>query len=203
MVEKLIVGSLNTNCYLFYSKSKNCVIIDPGDDAEYIIDTIFKLQLNPLAVIATHGHFDHILAVDQLKMTFTIPFCCNENDKFLVKSMKKRATRWLSRKIYEINPKIDTNLQSKYKIKDISFTILSTPGHTPGSICLYSKKENILFSGDTIFSDGAIGRYDFSYSNKLDLEKSIHLILKLSNETKIYSGHGEETNVKKEKNYHK
>jgi len=203
MIEKLIVGSLSTNCYLYYLKSKNCIIIDPGDDAEYIIDTISRLQLNPLAIIATHGHFDHILAVNQLKKTFGISFCCNKNDQFLVNSMKKRATRWLPRKIYEQNPKIDINLQKNYKIEDISFTILSTPGHTPGSICLYIKKDNILFSGDTIFSEGAVGRYDFSYSNKLDLEKSIHLILQLSNQTKIYPGHGENTYVKKEKNYHK
>jgi len=203
MIEKLIVGSLSTNCYLFYLKSKNCVIIDPGDDAEYIIDTISRLQLNPLAIIATHGHFDHILAADQLKKTFDISFCCSRNDQFLVKSMKKRATRWLPRKIYEENPEIDINLHKNYEIEDISFSILSTPGHTPGSICLYFKKDNILFSGDTIFSDGGIGRYDFSYSNKLDLEKSIHLILQLSNKTKIYPGHGESTYVKKEKNYHK
>ncbi|MFH1971659.1 MAG: MBL fold metallo-hydrolase [Patescibacteria group bacterium] len=203
MIEKLVVGGLSTNCYLYYLKSKNCVIIDPGDDAEYIIDTISRLQLKPLAIIATHGHFDHILAADQLKKTYLIPFYCNRSDEFLVKSMNKRAGRWLPRKIYEENPEIDFNLQSKYKIEDISFAILSTPGHTLGSICLYSKNENILFSGDTIFSDGYIGRYDFSYSNKLDLEKSIQLILQLSNETKIHPGHGEETNVKREKIYHK
>lgn len=203
MVETLIVGSLGTNCYIYYSKSRDCIIIDPGDDAEYIIDTISKLSLNPLAIIATHGHFDHILAVDQLKQTYKIPFCCSIKDNFLVKSMKQRASRWLLRKIYEVNPKIDTNLERVYSVSDIKFKILTTPGHTPGSICLYSKKENILFSGDTIFANGSIGRYDFSYSNKLRLEKSIHLILQLTGETKIYSGHGDETNIKKEEKYHK
>jgi len=203
MIEKLVVGSLSTNCYIYYLANKNSVIIDPGDDAEYIIDTILKLKLNPLAVIATHGHFDHILAVDQLKRTFNIPFYCSKNDKFLVNSMTKRAGHWLSRKIYELNPTIDNDLVNEFKVKDISFSVFSTPGHTPGSVCLYFKEENVLFSGDTIFSDGYIGRYDFSYSNKLDLEKSIQLILQLSNETKIYSGHGEKTSVKKECKYHK
>jgi glyoxylase-like metal-dependent hydrolase (beta-lactamase superfamily II) len=203
MVETLIVGNLGTNCYLYYSKSKDCVIIDPGDDAEYIIDTISKLSLKPLAIIATHGHFDHILAVEQLKLTYEIPFCCSIKDEFLTKSMKQRASRWLSRKIYEVSPKIDADLKDLINFGDIGFKIISTPGHTPGSICLYSEKENILFSGDTIFANGSIGRYDFSYSNKLRLEKSIHLILQLTGETKIYSAHGDETNVKKEEKYHK
>lgn len=203
MIETLIVGNLSTNCYLYYSKSKDCIIIDPGDDAEYIIDSITRLSLNPLAIIATHGHFDHILAVDQLKQTYKIPFCCSIKDDFLAKSMKQRAGRWLSRKIYEISPKIDINLEKIFSVSDISLKILSTPGHTPGSVCLYLKKENIIFSGDTIFANGSIGRYDFSYSNKLQLEKSIHLILQLTSETKIYPGHGEKTNVKQEKKYHK
>jgi glyoxylase-like metal-dependent hydrolase (beta-lactamase superfamily II) len=203
MVKKLIVGSLQTNCYLFYSVSKNCVIIDPGDDAEYIIDTISRLSLKPISIIATHGHFDHILAVDQLRRTFNIPFYCNNKDLFLVNTMKLRATRWLSRKIYEVNPEIDFNIPKIYKNGDIVFKILFSPGHTPGSVCLYSKKENLLFSGDTIFKNGSTGRYDFSYSSKLGLEKSIDLILQLPNETKICPGHGESTNVKKEKNYHK
>ena len=203
MIETLIVGNLATNCYLYYSKSKDCIIIDPGDDPEYIIDSIIKLGLNPIAIIATHGHFDHILSVDQLKQTYKIPFYCSLKDNFLVKTMKQRATKWLSRKIYEVNPKIDIDLMNTFSLGEIEFTILETPGHTPGSICLYSKKDNIIFSGDTIFANGDIGRYDFSYSNKLQLEKSIHLILQLTDETEIYSGHGESTDVKKEKKYHK
>ena len=203
MVETLIVGSLSTNCYLYYSKSKDCVIIDPGDDAEYIIDSITRLGLKPVAIIATHGHFDHILAVDQLKQTYQIPFCCNLKDEFLTKSMKQRANRWLSRKIYEVSPKIDIEIKDSISFGDINLKVLTTPGHTPGSVCLYLEKEKIIFSGDTIFADGYIGRYDFSYSDKLRLEKSIHLILQLTGETKIYSGHGESTDVKKEKKYHK
>jgi len=203
MVETLIVGSLSTNCYLYYSKSKDCIIIDPGDDAEYIIDTITRLSLKPRAIIATHGHFDHILAVEQLKQIFKIPFYCSIKDKFLTKSMRQRASRWLSRKIYEISPDIDIDFKDVISLGEISFEVISTPGHTPGSICLYSKKENLLFSGDTIFAKGYIGRYDFSYSDKLQLEKSIHLILQLTGETKIYPGHGEETYVKQEQKYHK
>ena len=203
MVETLTVGSLSTNCYLYYSKSKDCVIIDPGDDAEYIIDSITRLGLNPIAILVTHGHFDHILSVYQLKQTYKIPFYCSLKDDFLVKSMKQRATRWLSRKIFELNPKIDKDYKKTFNSGEISLEVLSTPGHTPGSICLYSREDGLVFSGDTIFANGSIGRYDFSYSDKLRLEKSIHLILQLTDETKIYPGHGEETYVKQEKKYHK
>lgn len=203
MYKKLTVGSLQTNCYLYYLKNKNCIIIDPGDDAEYIIDSIQKYELKPVAIVATHGHFDHLLSVSQLKETFNIPFLISKKDVFLVSSMRDRAKHWLSRKIFEINPSVDGYLLDKLEIEGFKISVLSTPGHTPGSVCLYDKDQNILFTGDLIFSDGNIGRYDFSYSNKLDLENSIQLILQLQNETKVCPGHGEETSIKKEKEFHK
>jgi glyoxylase-like metal-dependent hydrolase (beta-lactamase superfamily II) len=203
MYKKLVVGPLQTNCYLYFSKNRSCLIVDPGDDAEYITDKINEYNLNPIAIIATHGHFDHILSVDQLKKTFNIPFLVSKKDEFLVKSMAQRAKKWLGRKIYEQNPKIDNYLEDKLSLEINKLKIIKTPGHTPGGICIYVKEEKLLFTGDTIFSDGYVGRTDFSYSNKLDLENSIKLILQLPDETKILSGHGEETNVKKEKKYHK
>jgi len=201
---KLIVGDLQTNCYLLYSDlSKKCVIIDPGDNSEYISSKISDLDLEPVSIIATHGHFDHILAVNDLKLIYKIPFYCHKDDAFLVNSMVKRAQKWLSRKIVEQNPKTEFFLGTEYKNSDFIIKVMHTPGHTPGSVCLYLKKENILFSGDVLFSGGNIGRYDLSYSNRFDLYKSIRLLLKLSNKTVIYSGHGEETNIEKEKEYFK
>jgi len=203
MYKKLVVGSLETNCYLYFLKDHSCLIIDPGDDAEYIADKITEYNLKPLAIIATHGHFDHILSVDQLKKSFSIPFLISKKDEFLVRSMTQRAKRWLKREVYEQNPKIDNYLENKISLKINEFKIIETPGHTPGGICIYISEEKLLFTGDTIFTDGYVGRTDFSYSNKLDLENSIKLILQLPDETKVLSGHGEETNVKKEKKYHK
>ena len=203
-IKKITVGTLQTNCYLMYNqKSKESLVIDPGDDLEFITSSISSLELNPIAILATHGHFDHILAASQLQQIYKVPFYCHKEDKFLVDSMKKRAERWLSRKIVESPPKISGFLDKDLKINNFRMKILHTPGHTPGSVCFHFRDQKILFSGDVIFDRGAVGRYDFSYSSKTQLEKSIKLILELEDSTKIFPGHGKNTYVKKERKYHK
>ena len=85
-IEKLIVGQLQTNCYLVWDKkTREGIIIDPGDDAEYIISRIKDLEIKPQMILATHGHFDHVLAVLELKLAFKIPFLLHRKDLFLVK----------------------------------------------------------------------------------------------------------------------
>ena len=201
-IEKLVVGSLGTNCYLLADNlSEEAIIIDPGDDAEYIIQKILDLGLKPKAILATHGHFDHILASAEIQEAFNIPFYISKKDLFLVKSLTNRASRWLERKIVEYPPKaLILNNEIKKQLKNkYDFQVIETPGHTPGSLSFYLKSINSLFSGDTIFSNGAYGRYDFSYSNKSDLAKSIKRILKLPDKTGILPGHGKKTNIKNEK----
>lgn len=197
-IEKLVVGSLQTNCYLYWDeKSQKAIIIDPGDDGDFIAQKILSLKLKPLLIIATHGHFDHILAVTELKLAFNIPFLINRADLFLL----NRASRTAQ---FFIGVKPDPSLPADRFIKEgdiVKFgkeglKVIETPGHTPGGISLY--KKGILFSGDTIFSDG-YGRTDFSYASRSDLEKSIKKILKLPPETIIYPGHGQETSVEEAK----
>ena len=202
--ERLVVGPLETNCYLIYDqRSKKCIIVDPGDESEYISSKIEELDLDPVSIIVTHGHFDHILGVSDLKLIYKIPFFCHKNDLFLVDSMNKRAKRWLKRKITEQDPKVDYIFEDYIKIPDFNIKVLETPGHTPGSVSFYLKEEKILFTGDTIFANGIIGRYDLSYSHKEELDKSLNKILKFPGETKIFPGHNELTNVKEEKKYYK
>lgn len=188
----LIVGLMQENCYLVYdSKSRETVIIDPGDDADYIERIISDNKLVPKSIIATHGHFDHIMAVLELKLAYNIPFYIHKNDEFLVKNMQSSAKHFLGI-VADPPPNIDYFLDSKSKIKfgDISLEIIETPGHTPGSCCLYFKKENILFTGDLLFEDGSVGRTDFSYSSREKLYKSLQKIQKLPAKTQILPGHG-------------
>lgn len=202
--ERLVVGSLQTNCYLIYNqRSKKCIIVDPGDDSEYISSKIEELNLKPVSIIVTHGHFDHILGVSDLKLIYKIPFFCHENDLFLVESMNKRAKRWLDREITEQVPKVDFVFEDYLKIPGFKIKVLKTPGHTPGSVSFYIKEGKILLTGDTIFANGIIGRYDLSYSSKEKLDRSINEILKFPEETKIFPGHNKLTNVKEEKKYYK
>lgn len=201
----LPVGQLQANCYLVYDKkSSNCVIIDPGDDADYIERIIADYKLIPIQIVATHGHFDHNMAVLELKLAYKIPFKINFRDKFLIENISSSARHFLA---IETGPpaEIDGNLLDKDKIKigRDYLTVFETPGHTPGSICLYRKAKGILFTGDTLFADGGIGRTDFSYSNHQQLISSLQKIFRLPGTSKIYPGHGRSSTLKEEIIHHR
>ena len=166
------------------------LIIDPGDDAEYIYNTINTLNLQPQAILATHGHFDHLGAVNELKLAFKIPFCMHQKDEVLLQWFRK-STLHFTKVDPGPAPIIDKYLGTKY----LKFKIILTPGHTPGSVCLYSPKNKIIFVGDLIFKGGGVGRWDFPYADKKLLEKSVQRICKLPDETLVYPGHGEPTTI--------
>jgi glyoxylase-like metal-dependent hydrolase (beta-lactamase superfamily II) len=138
-------------------------------------------------IVATHGHFDHIMAAYTLQRAYNIPFYIHEDDIFLLSRMQSSAEHFLGLKNVD-PPPVPT------KIKNLPF--IHTPGHTPGSICLYFKKNNVLFSGDTIFADGAVGRTDHEYSDPAALSRSVKKILSYPAGTRILSGHGEESKIK-------
>jgi len=189
-VNILIVGQLMTNCYLVNDANNNCLIIDPADDAEYIINRIKDLELNPKAIIATHGHFDHILAVNELKLAYNIPFFLHEKDEKFLKWTRK-STMVFTRNDPGPAPKVDKYIKEKnLKINSFEFEIILTPGHTPGSISFYNKKSKTVFVGDVIFEHGGVGRTDLPYSNTKDLIQSIKRLNKLPLNTTVYSGHG-------------
>jgi hydroxyacylglutathione hydrolase len=200
-IKRLVVGQMGTNCYLVTNqKSGETLIIDPGDDAEYVSGEISKLDIHPISIIATHGHFDHIMAACALQLAYNIPFFMHKSDAFLLDNMQSSAQHFLGILTVDPPPKIPKFLTNKDTIADLA--VLHTPGHTPGGICLYAKNEHMLLVGDTIFADGGVGRTDFSYSNKIQLDTSIKTILSLPSNTILYTGHGEETTVKQELYYH-
>lgn len=167
--EKLIVGPLGTNCYIFGSdKTNEVVVIDPGGNAEAIITSIDKLKGKPIAVLLTHGHFDHTTKVGKILRHFEIPLMYNKKEYDSGTFNQKEANRWL----------VEGDV---IKIGEIKLLTLETPGHSPGSLCFYSSdvdkfkgKEisGILFTGDLIFR-GSIGRSDFQGGNQNLLFESI------------------------------
>ena len=196
-VVKLTLGALSTNCFLVYDKSgRQGIIVDPSDSGEFITKELTEKEIIPIAIVATHGHFDHILAGTHLALTLKIPFEMNKKDEFLLDKMQDSSFRFTGN-AEDVPPKIGRSLKNGDKIVlgQSSLEVLETPGHTPGSISLYSKEDNLCFSGDLVFSDGSIGRYDFSYSEKDKLLKSVDKILKLPARTKLFCGHGEDTSV--------
>lgn len=207
----LTVGDLDANCYLVSdSATGDTLIIDPGDDADFITDTLTSEKLKPIAIVLTHGHFDHVLGCLELKLNYDLPIYLHEKDKKLYSSANQSASHWLKKKTLKVPP-IDQFIKAGNEIKvgNQKLVVIETPGHTPGSICLFSAFPStyrrrgiplpregeasgtnpILFTGDTLFKD-SVGRTDFSYSSSKDLQKSLTTLKKLPPETIIYPGHG-------------
>lgn len=196
---KYSLGQLQANCY-FLIEDQDCLIIDPADDASFILEELQRQQLNLIGMLATHGHFDHIGAVGEIQLSFNVPLYIFKEDQFLIDRLNETAKYFLGFDPHFVKPitvKYLTN--TKFRVHNLEFRIIKTPGHTPGSCCFYFKEENVVFTGDTLFKDG-IGRTDLSYSSQDDLKKSLKKIFKLPEEIIIYPGHGEETLIQNEIN---
>ena len=193
-IKILTLGELQTNCYLLFDdKTKDGIVIDPADEANFLSEQILQLNLNPLYLIATHGHFDHLLASSELQLAFNIPLLLHSNDLKLAKQMQKSAQWWLKRKIIEKAPSQIQFVKENDRIKigNIVLKVIHTPGHSPGGICLYVQEEKILFTGDTLFAQGTPGRTDFAYGSALQLKRSLKKLSNLPPQTVLYPGHGE------------
>jgi len=204
-ITTLIVGQMATNCYLLSDPvTHEAAIVDPGDDAEYISDTVFRLHMKPIMIIATHGHFDHIMAAYALTMNYRIPFCIHGDDLFLVDRMEPTARHYLGYKEIDPKPAVDNQISEGqiFMIGNAPVIVCHTPGHTPGSVCLEIPQNNTLLSGDTIFASGAVGRTDYAYGSPAALKRSIGRILSYPKKTRILPGHGQETSVAAEKAFH-
>ena len=200
--ETIVLGDLETNCYIVWDEeTKQCLIIDPADDGIAVSEEIQARSLKPIGVLVTHGHFDHIMGALDLKLIYKIPFYCNSKDEFLLGRQSKTASHFLKRKTDVPNfQKIDIDLDQIEKINlgDEILQIIKTPGHTPGSLCLYNKKGGLLFSGDTLFFQ-ARGRTDFAYGSTTQIYKGLAKLMKLPADTDVLPGHGQMTTIGTEK----
>lgn len=190
-IEKLVVGWLNTNCYLVYDDSFG-VIIDPGGDCDVLLKRIKDLSgIKFTHIINTHGHEDHTLCDRFFKKNFGFKILIHEDDSLYLKpdSINKKYNEDFE----GVDPDVLLKDKDVLKIGTLKFSVSHTPGHTPGSILLVM--DDVIFSGDTIFK-GTIGRVDFEYG---DGEKMKESILKILNSFKnnyiIYPGHGKETTL--------
>lgn len=203
VLKRLEVGPLKANCYLIGNKvTKEAIVVDPGGDPDYISQKLIDLTLTPVAIIATHGHFDHVLGAFALQNNYKIPFWMNEKDEFLLKRQDNTVSHFLGY-TYDPPAKVNQDIgkRKKLKLADLEIDVIKTPGHTPGGMSLYIQSLNSVFVGDLIFKDGAVGRTDFGYSDLKELNRSIKKVLSLPKATKIFSGHGDETAVGAEEGY--
>ncbi|OGK11816.1 hypothetical protein A2954_05170 [Candidatus Roizmanbacteria bacterium RIFCSPLOWO2_01_FULL_37_12] len=197
-VYSFTLGQLQANCY-FLIEADQCLMIDPADEASFILEELQRRKLKLVGMLATHGHFDHVMAAGEIQKSLGIPLHIHSKDLFLIDRLEQTAEYFLGFRPAVLKPTLIKHLiKAENKIRAFKFNLIHTPGHTPSSICFYFKKEKIIFTGDTLFKRG-IGRYDFSYSSKKELKKSLEKILKLPDDTVVYPGHGEKTTIGEEK----
>ena len=204
IIDSLALGAYETNCYVLRNSenSKDCLIVDAGLGANKLIEFLQENQLNPVAVVLTHGHIDHIEGVAALRAEFPeIKVYIHILDAEMLNEPFSNLSA-MTGAHFSIEP-ADFLLEDESVIEEagIKLTVLHTPGHTPGGICLYSKDDGIVFTDDTLFAE-SIGRTDFPNGDTQQLLKSIReKLFVLPDETKVYSGHGPSTSIAHEKKY--
>jgi glyoxylase-like metal-dependent hydrolase (beta-lactamase superfamily II) len=197
-IQTLVTGVFQENCFILWDDTgSECLLIDPGDDAEKISASIQSLGLSPLGILNTHGHIDHIGAVNDLKKEFEIPFYLPVGEKAILELYETTAL-YFGLKPRE-KPEVDFWLEneSKLTLGPFSFQVYFTPGHTPGGQCY--KIENHLFSGDTLFKR-SVGRTDLPGGDWNTLEQSLKMLVsEIPEDTLIHSGHGPDTTMARER----
>ncbi len=199
-VETKVVGVLQTNCYIVHN-NKEAIIIDPGSDAQKIINIITQKKLQPILIVNTHYHFDHTGANKDIKEAFGVPIAIGEKDAPFLENAYIDGLMFMID--VKPSPKADILLKENDKVPigfDIELFVLETPGHSMGSICLINKQEHAIFSGDTLFFE-SIGRFDLPNSSENDLKQSLKKLLLLPDNCIVYPGHGPTTTIQHEKFY--
>jgi glyoxylase-like metal-dependent hydrolase (beta-lactamase superfamily II) len=195
--EFVIVGALETNCYLVYcEESRESVIIDPGAEPEKIFPVITELDIKPVCILNTHGHMDHVGANKDMKDKFSVPLLIHALDSPMLDASAQLELMLVFGG--RASPPADRFLAEGDLVTfgRSSLRVVHTPGHSPGGISLLGR--GILFSGDTLFC-GGVGRTDLPGGSRKDLENSIRSkILTLPGETLVCPGHGPFTTVGQE-----
>ena len=192
----LVVGEIETNCYLLINEdTKEAVIVDPADNAGMIIKTAGKEECTPKAVFLTHGHWDHFLAVKEVASHFNIPVVCEEDEAEVLGDPMLNLTSRHEPGPETIIPDITVKDLEEIQFAGFTFQVLHTAGHTKGSCCYYLKDENVLIAGDTMFRNG-YGRVDLPTGNTRCLYNSLkRLCTGLPEDTAVYPGHGPYTTI--------
>ncbi len=198
LLETLVVGPLAVNCYLVGDETtREAIVIDPGDDARNILDTIRRGRLNVKAIVNTHAHFDHVGALGEVREATGAPFMLHADEVPILGAASASAALW-GIKVQQPKP-ADRLLHEgdEVRVGNLALKVLFTPGHTPGGICLLG--DRCVFVGDTLFQ-GSIGRTDFPGGDYATLMASIRdKLLPLPDETVVYAGHGAATTIGQEK----
>lgn len=199
MIEGRAMGAMGANCYLYACmESKKAAIIDPGADGKKIHRWVLERGLTIEYILLTHGHVDHIGAVDELRgLLGQVLVGIHAADAEMLTDGKKNLSSYLGSEIVLQGADFLFQDGQELMVGNQCLSVISTPGHTPGGVCFLSTEG--LFSGDTLFA-GSIGRTDFPGGSMEQLLKGVkEKLLILPEDTLVFPGHGEETHIGAEK----
>lgn len=207
-IENIVLGMCATNCYAVFDggaktpggyvddgQLKEAVIIDPAADAACIEAMIARYKLKPVAVLLTHGHFDHLSAADAVRKRYGIKVYAGNEERPVMNSSSYNLSLHFTGE--GMTFEADEYFKPGEELDFAGFRIgtIPVPGHTIGSVCYYFEEQKVLFSGDTLFA-GSVGRSDFPTGNAGQLIRTIKSgLMSLPDDVKVFPGHGESTTI--------
>lgn len=198
--KRFCLGDWATNCYLVYTDSGACWIVDAGFGPDYMLRYIHENKLRPEKIVLTHAHLDHVGGLEEMSQAFPeAPILIHEAERDFPADPMLNLSAALSEEVIAPDPTGTLKHGETLQLDGIDFQIRHTPGHSPGGICLYQPEHQLAIVGDTLFA-GSIGRHDFPTSDGAALLRGIHeQLLTLPDETRVLPGHGPETTIGRER----
>ena len=193
-IKTFVLGVMQTNCYIVSNDENHCMIIDPGAQGKKVAKYLEENELVLDAILLTHGHFDHIGAVDYLYDKYHCPIYIHHVDIEMLTNSRLNLS--YLEKPFSLSAPV-TPASEHMEISGFKICWFHLPGHCPGASMIYLEDENVIFSGDVLFN-GSIGRFDFPNSSKYDTLTSIEKIKTFNFDATLYPGHGPSSTLKSE-----
>ncbi len=197
-IETIMVGAFDVNCFLLWGAARKAIVVDPGGDIDVVAGHLAANRLDVAAYVLTHGHVDHVSGIAELHRLHPAPIGIHPADGGWAFSEANRMLPW-----YDVPQRpalIERELADgqTWTDGDLTYTIIATPGHSPGGVCLYFDAERVLITGDTLFA-GSAGRTDLPGGHSRTLAASLKRLVALPDDVAVYPGHGPATTIGQEK----